>query len=274
MSAKYWVAKYIDDVFRNETQNVGVIAQIGDDVTARFIGERDDGTFDLRKLGNRFSHPQVYSQWRDYWRDNIGSSNMNEILTANSSNFFLEAAGEVSDIGEDPVSEVCEFLFDLLVGPGGVSEAYQWETDDQVEPALSEEISELFEQQRLLAHANSFLVRHPIQRKTEVRGLNAKHMPSFIQKNGALTVIEYIDMTRPQQKLVRERAGWMGYMFSDIKQANTGADTYSIVKPASDGDAVEFATNVLGKESNVVNWLDKHERELFLADRVKVADAI
>ena len=62
-------------------------------------------------------------------------------------------------------------------------------------------------------------------------------------------MFEYIDLTRPQQKHIRERSGWMGYMFSDIRQADGSAETYSIIRPDKDErDAANFAKDVLKGE--------------------------
>jgi hypothetical protein len=68
MSTKYWVAKYIEDPMRNETRNVGIFVDHNGIKAARFLGERDDGVFDARKLGSKFIFPNVYIQWRSFWR--------------------------------------------------------------------------------------------------------------------------------------------------------------------------------------------------------------
>jgi hypothetical protein len=38
-------------------------------------------------------------------------------------------------------------------------------------------------------------------------------------------------------------------------------------------DVIDYAKNVLGSESKIVNWLDEGERAFFLNERRQVADA-
>lgn len=72
---------------------------------------------------------------------------------------------------------------------------------------------------------------------------------------------------------VKERSGWMAYMFSDIKEINDGAKTYSLVRPAADsvGEHIGYAKAVLTGESQVVNWANPTERNAFLEERQIVA---
>ena len=274
MSAKYWIARYVDDVFRNEPKNVGVIVAVGRMLSARFVGEQDSGALDGRKLKG-FSHPNVYSQWRDYWRREIADGNIADIIAAKTSNYFVSEGGEVSDTGTDTASDVCQFLFSLLVGDGGPSEAYQWVDEDVEDQEFSSEIVETLKQIDLLASDDQLIVRHPIRRNQNVPGRHVTHKPSFTQRNGLLSVFEYIDLTRPQQKHIRERSGWMAYMFSDIKSVEADAVTYSLVRPDGDGsDAAEYAKQVLAGDSTIVNWLDERERGAFLEARKRVADSL
>jgi hypothetical protein len=273
MSAKYWIARYVEDVFRNEPKNVGVIVSVGRNLAARFVGEQDNDTLDGRKLKG-FSHPNVYTQWHDYWRREIATGDLSRVIAATTSNYFIVAGGEVSDIGNDSAADVCRFLFDILVSAGGPSEAYQWVDENVEEQEFSAEIVDVLQQQDLLANDNDILVRHPVRRNAPVPGQHVQHSPSFSQRNGVLSVFEYIDLGRPQQKLIRERSGWMAYMFSDIKAVERNANTYSLIRPGDGGDAIEYARSVLRGESTVVNWVNPVERGRFLEERRRIADAL
>jgi len=273
MSAKYWIARYVEDVFRNEPKNVGVIVSVGRTLAARFVGEQDNGILDGRKLKG-FSHPNVYSQWHDYWRREIATGNLSEIIKAATSNYFVVSGGEVSDIGNDTAADVCLFLFDMLVGAGGPSEAYQWIDENVEEQDFSAEIVEVLQQEDLLANENELLVRHPIVRNQPVLGQHVQHSPSFSQRNGALSVFEYIDLGRPKQKLIRERSGWMAYMYSDIAAVEHHLNAYSLIKPGEDGEIFDYAQRVLGGASTVINWLDPQARGQFLQTTRQIADAI
>jgi hypothetical protein len=77
-------------------------------------------------------------------------------------------------------------------------------------------------------------------------------------------------------KNVRERAGWMAYMYTDIKQEDTTAETFSIFRPNQEdgGETVEYAKKMLGGESTLINWADDNERKRFLNERQRVATAL
>jgi hypothetical protein len=108
---------------------------------------------------------------------------------------------------------------------------------------------------------------------------------ALLQKNGdayfcslnfaALYVYEFIDFTRKKLRPVQERAGWMAYMFNDIKQAEEHAQAYSLYRPNPEdaGDVVEYAKKMLGSESVLVNWADDNQRGKFLRDRQHVAES-
>jgi hypothetical protein len=140
MSASYWVAKYVDDPFRNEPRNVGVIVESNGATVARFFGEREDGVFDARRIRSKFLYPNVYSQWRDFWRDKIKEHDLPAILDGSTANFYVEAGGEVSDTGSDNSGEICHFLYTLLVG-SGVIEAFEWKDTEDGDVDLADDIA-------------------------------------------------------------------------------------------------------------------------------------
>ena len=70
---RYWVAKNVEDQFRNEPRNVGVIVWGERSIAARFIGEKESAAIDRRLLGQRFRYPDIYLQWVAYWREEIAA---------------------------------------------------------------------------------------------------------------------------------------------------------------------------------------------------------
>jgi hypothetical protein len=108
-----------------------------------------------------------------------------------------------------------------------------------------------------------------------VIGKHVAHSPTFSQRNGHLALFEYIDFGTRRVNKVKERAGWMAYMFSDVRALEPDCVSYSILRPerASVG-AVEYAKSLLGGESKLVNWANEAEREAFLAERRLVAESI
>jgi hypothetical protein len=155
-------------------------------------------------------------------------------------------------------------------------EAFELGEEEDLTRGLDSEISHALTELNLLADSPKFGVRHPVRREQPVRGKHVVHKPSFSQKNGRLYVYEAIDFTMKRPKIVRERAGWMAYMYADIKQEDETAETFSIFRPNSDdgGETVDYAKKMLGGESTLVNWGDDNERKRFLNDRQRVATSL
>lgn len=274
MSASYWIARYVEDPFRNEARNIGVITQSNGMFAARFVGERDNGIFDARKLRG-FRYPNVYSQWRDFWRKNVNSKNFTTVLSSKTPNFFVLHGGEVEDTGNDSATDICNFLFNLLVG-NGVVEAFEWDEQELPELDLASEITSALDKSSILANNGQLYTPHPVLRSELIAGKHVMHKPSFSQRNGRLYVMEHIDLSLQNINKVKERAGWMAYMFSDIKSSDEYSQSYSIVRPSRDEDVeqIEYAKKVLSGESDIVNWSDEAERCKFLEERKLVAGVI
>lgn len=276
--AKYWVAKYIEDPVRNEPRNIGVIVNSDRAWAARFAGERDDGTVDGRRLQN-FRYADVYKQWLQYWREQIDVENIDDIVQAVTSNYYVIPGGGVSDIGNDSADSVCKFLYDLLVSDAPVMDAFELSLEDETERDLSLDVAEALREWAILADQPSLSVRYPVKKKQPMRGAHgAVYEPSFSQQNGKLYLFEPIDFNAQKPKLLKERAGFMAYMYTDIRNAAQahaqGCQAYSIVRPrsAGDGEAVEFAREVLAGESEIINWADENQRGIFLNERRTIAE--
>jgi len=275
MAATYWVAKYVEDQFRNETRNVGIIVAANGAISARFVGEREDGTIDRRRV-QRFKYPNVYLQWIQYWREQIDKGTLGEAVASATANYFIMQGGEVSDIGDDSAAQVCNFLFSLLVSEEPTMDAFQLGVGDDASIELGTEIAGVFNELNLLGDAPMLRARHPIKKEERIRGEHAVHTPSFSQRNGRLHIYEAIDFGFRKQKVIKERAGWMAYMFSDIRHKIPDARSYSIFRPSREegGETIEYAKAMLGSESVLVNWSDDNERKTFVNERQRLAEAL
>jgi hypothetical protein len=273
MTAEYWIAKYVEDAFRNETRNVGVFVRHKGEVVCKLIGERDDGSLDQRRIRGLFPYSGVYPQWHEYWRECVAQNDLNAIVNAATENFYATYGGFVTDTGDDSATIVADFLYSLLISPGGVPEAYEWSEEASVEVSLLADVSAAFADFRLLADNLKLEAPHPIERNRPVTGKSVTHVPSFTQKNGHLYVMESIDLSLTKQKHIKERAGWMAYMFSDIRDEHPEAESFSIVRPDPDdgAEAVQYARSVLDKTSHIIDWTNENQRNAFLQERRRVA---
>jgi len=234
----------------------------------------ESAAIDRRLLGPRFRYPDVYLQWVTYWREEIDADRLEPMLKVVTPNYYVSEGGEASDTDADSVEAVCSFLYTLLVSEQPVMRAFDLAEEEDETRGLGSEISDAFNELNILSDAPQLIARHPIKRNQAIRGKHVVHKPSFSQKNGRLYVYEAIDFTMKRPKPIRERAGWMAYMFTDIKQA-VQAEAYSIYRPSQEdsNEPVEYAKKVLGGESVLINWADDFERKRFLNERQRVAES-
>jgi|GEM_PF-2032987 len=278
MSAKYWIAQYVADVFRNEPRNVGVFVSTKDGVAAKFVGESDENPMDGRRL-RAFAHPAVYRQWVEFWRDEVKNKQLESLPESSAVNFRVTEGGTVEDTGSDSADAVAAYLFSTLVSNGGLEEALQSaESMAEHKANLYEEIASVLTQMRLLGVENAAApVPHPVLKEQAVTGrLLAEYKPSFSQQNGALYVMETVDFTGNRRKTSRDHAAWAAYMFQDVRSAprQMQVNPLAIIKVTEEdktSEDVRTGLALLQNESAVVNWLRTDEREQFLEDRRRVA---
>lgn len=275
MDAKYFVAKYIADQFRNEPRNIGVIVSKGDQLGSRFLGLDGDGQIDGRKL-RTFDYPEVYRQWLDFWRSSLAVSDIDSIIRSSSGHYVVIDSGSVSDTGQDSAQAIANFMYSTLVSDGGWAEALTG-----LEPAEAPELSKLVDDvQRLFAQLDLFAtddsLAHPIRMGATVVGKRSiPHRPKFSQANGKIYAMEPIDFTVARKSQTMERAGRIAYMFSDLREANS--ECYSLIR-ISDQDRenvdVEYSLKMLGNESDIVDWLNETQRQSFVSERQKIAMSV
>ena len=114
----YLIAKYVDDIRRNEPINVGVVVFGGGGVAARFEGEDDEGRLDKRRIRRRVSGRDAYGAWVQHWRRLVETGDERALLQASSKDFYLEPGGTiVLDLDERGVDDAAGELYSRLVKP-------------------------------------------------------------------------------------------------------------------------------------------------------------
>jgi hypothetical protein len=125
----YLIAKYVDDLARNEPKNVGVIVTDGAGVVARFDGEDDAGAINLNRIRHRITGSRSYRAWVQYWRaviadpSSIGAAKettpaeLIDLLVAEPSrDFYLERGGSILlDADERSLDETARELYEQMV---------------------------------------------------------------------------------------------------------------------------------------------------------------
>lgn len=277
MSARYWVAQHVEDLFRNEPQNVGVFVRVGDRVAAKFFGEVDDGAIDGRKIRS-LPYPEVYRQWVECWRDRVASGG-DGFAKASGAHYRVVEAGAVSDIEHDSAEDVASYLYSLLVSEGRFKEAIQTcQEDDGANHhqsiTLEDDFSAALKRIDILSENGSLLVRHPIRRNVPVQGKSVSHRPAFVQDNGSLCVMETVDFSSSRKKWSLDHAGFSAYMFRDIRETGRNAEPIAIVRIQEgdeDNSDIMYGLSLLKNEATIINWSNKREQDAFLSTRKRVA---
>src|SRR5437016_2061747 len=180
MAPHYAVAKYIRNPLRQEPVNVGVLLWANGQVLTRFLGESDAG-FRVGGLSRLFNDWKVYEQWVDYWRTSISRPSVYDpatkkevdprnpafveyLVRSSRENFVVWDGGEVWDVGSDSPRDVLNYLYALLVSPGGYEEALRVQEvasteEGEPEQRLVEEVALELSKLQLLETENADLLQ-------------------------------------------------------------------------------------------------------------------
>jgi hypothetical protein len=274
-AVKYYIAQLTPDLFRQEQTNVGIIVLKGDEVAAKFIGERAIGELDKRQF-KAMDAPDVYVQWVDYWRRILKKPELVEpdLFAANGGNFNVIRGGEVGNINDDSAKNVVDYLYPLLVSDGGLIEAIgkREAAEGLPDTKLKKLIHQAFSEADILDSGTESLLMppHPIRKEAPITGKLATHNPAYSQHNGKLTVMEVIDFNTRYKSHAKDHAGFAAFIFKDIKEAPGRGDTDAIaiiqLAVAEMNDpTVDYGMSLLKKTANeIVNWTMTPERNRFL----------
>ena len=272
---RYLIAQYTSDLLRKEPRNVGIVVEAPDGVQARFLGEIEPGLIDGRKIQS-FKAPDVFRQWVDHWRSALTSGAILDELAEDHGQYRMIRGGIMLETGGDSCGEIADFLFERLV-VGDFSTALALAEGDEAHSppsaSLGDEVEEALERRHLLVSARDpdvfITVKYPVRRRPELKGASrATYRPDFFQENGRKLVIEAVDLTGSRPKYVRDHAGHVAYMFTDLEKAAPGeTDSVAIIRVTDEARQrahVQDGLWMLQQEARVVNWFSEGERAAFL----------
>lgn len=279
---RYFIAQHMPDMMRKEVRNIGVVVEKGDSRSSLFVGQRDPNSqIDGRAL-RTFDDPRVYKMWVRHWQSQLASDDWEDRLLHDSKvTYSIIPGGEVSDTGGDSADQICAYLYGLLVSDGGLTEALGAETTDDAAEIRSDLRSELRKLKIMKSIAPGWCKR-PVYEHFQVRGLSEWQQVTFYQEmSGGAIVFEPMNLTTRLKWHVRERAGYLAFLFDDLRRyaekESSIVNTTAVVRvnPEDRDDTdVKFALSVLENHSNVVDWSDARQRKNFLREREEVARSV
>jgi hypothetical protein len=225
---RYLIAKYVDDLTRNEPINVGVIVLDGADVVARFDGEDDARKIDLRRVRNRVTGSHSYRAWVDYWRTVLESPErvsrdlrgvspgdsavVSHLLEKSGRDFYIEQGGTiVFDVEAKSASDLLEELFARLVR----------QPDPEAPPSLREKSKEALRAAGApLEDRDRFQEHVPVE--VEVRGVTVQEEVSYAVMNGYWNYLQVMPFDPAHARTSRKEASHCAFLFehSDVVREN------------------------------------------------------
>lgn len=284
----YYLAQYVRDPIRRETENIGVIAVRGEETAARFVGENDTLEIDGRRL-KQFVSPTAYREWVRYWRGQTGEGALGlceRLAHSQSENYRIIEGGDLTGLGVDSVEKGVDYIFSMLVSEGGLlaarTRAGEVEEADETTTSvnLQQSVNSAFTAENILAHGiddSLPLVHHPIRSKVQIRGTFAEpHLLPFAQTNGLFWAMGTVDYTAFSKERAKLETGLIVAIIEDLRKAKPDATKgICIVKHTPrdlEYESVRYALSLAISEfDQVVNWLDDAERETFLGERREIA---
>ncbi len=211
----YFIAKYVDDLTRNEPDNVGILVSDGERIVARFDGENDAGAIDLRKVRHRITGSHAYRAWVHYWREAIVSpasvgvkecppvALLEQLVELESRDFYLEHGGTiVLDADERSLEETARELYERLV-----------REPDPPSPLSLQEKS-----RQALAAAGAPLEDDSRFRKQfivdlDVDGVKVEHEVSYAVMNGDWHYLQEMPFDPGKPRVSRKEASHCAFLF-------------------------------------------------------------
>lgn len=276
---RYWIAQHIEDLFRKETSNVGVILAVNGHIYTRFLGENESGQLDGRSL-RQLPHPKVFKQWVEFWRETCAEEQEVDPKALSGHHYRVIEGGALTGTEDNAHTHMLDYLFRAIVSPQGASHALMmdWEeAEANVRAQLDKELHNAFHGKGLLEEESPLLIKHPIRERHPIQGHAVTHTPSFSQQNGKLYVMEHVDFMSHQRQRISDRAGATAYMFNDLRARYSNVETITIIRLDDDARQdrrLSYGLGMLQSESTrVINWLDDDARSAFLDERLVVAQA-
>ncbi len=117
---KWYVVKYVPDLFRREPRNVGIIAFDGTEVVWQFLGQSEPNPLDLeidaRMAKSVVTSVRNYRAWVKFFRNAVVHGDVGLSRFQAGGNYSVEVGGEVLRSDQKPLLEFTAELFDRFVG--------------------------------------------------------------------------------------------------------------------------------------------------------------
>ena len=240
MRARWLVAKYMSDLRRREPINVGVILEADERRLCRFLGQRDDGLIDGRRL-KLLGSVKNYKDWVAFWRHSIATCARGQLAAAviagerSDSNFFVEVGGERLIGGEvDQPEDLLEDLFSVLV--------------EDVAPSVNRNITQLCE-----AVFSRLAIADRVVRSYRVEQAHDSIVFDYRFDNGLANLMQGVSLALPDDRSwqTAHAAAW-----AFQRAGEPTRQMIALVRPREKDEALNRQIQLLGSVAKVIDVSD------------------
>lgn len=258
----YLLAKYVDDLTRNEPSNIGVIVYDGSRAIARFDGEDDSGRIDLRRVRHRITGSRSYRAWIEYWRRVLDEPGIldpalsdrpsgdpgviDRLLDLPGQDFYLESGGTILfDAEAHDLRDIVDDLFVRLVKADElpVPQTLQDKSRDALAAAGVP-----------LDDGTRFKTRVPMD--VEIQGVTVKEEVSYAVMNGDWHYLQEVSFDSGSPLRSQKEASHCAFLFEHLLANKGGLILYD------DTDVSEPILPLVELLSTFATTVDVDDQEL------------
>lgn len=228
----YLLAKYVDDLTRNEPSNIGVIVYDGSRALARFDGEDDNEKIDLRRVRHRITGSRSYRAWIEYWRRVLTEPAVldrslrdtapgdpgviDRLLGLAGRDFYLEPGGTILfDADADDLQATVDDLFKRLV-----------KADEPPAPRSLREKSRDALAAAGVALGDQARFKERVPRTVERKGVTVEEEVSYAVMNGSWHYLQEVSFDSGNPVRSRKEASHCAFLFEHALQDEGGLILY------------------------------------------------
>ena len=230
---RYFIARFIENIARGESKNIGVFYLSEQGLSARFLGERPNGSLDLRSARSVTPHNPTYKQWIEYWRRVLKEFTdpkeaIEEIKASAKGNFVIDEGSRlfVPPGAMEDESQTLEYLFHLLVG-----EFPSINSVDAVQLSLAKRCEEIIKRFRL--RKDPHFHESPSIAITVDGGLTHVR-PSYQWLNGRSIFYQKALLDESRFDISQRDVTSTRWLFEQLKLTATNVETKALVRFADD----------------------------------------
>ncbi|MGC5398578.1 hypothetical protein ACPXCP_22925 [Streptomyces sp. DT20] len=245
MNGSWFLVKYVDDIFRNEPINIGVVVTAEDGVGSHFLGQRPDGSINGQRVSKRIHGVETYKAWVKFIHKEASRGALEEriekLAKRTGDRYLIERRGPVLDgQGEDRKSpgQLANELFAVLVS-----------AELEAAPSLESLADRAFKR---LALPPGVRIDRGVDYKVKVRDVPQLVSFDYRCRGDRVTLMDRVSFVRHGKPLMQSVNDLL-YRIETVEKHQSIHDFVALYSGADRSDEVERQLKVLNKFAHTVD---------------------